>query len=246
MCAIVYVDYAESTNTMLARSAKKFEHGTCLAAHAQTSGRGQRGNHWESEPGKNLTFSVLLYPRAIVASRQFELSQIVSIALVKVLRSQLGTDDIHIKWPNDIYFHDKKICGILIENTISGSLITQSIVGIGLNVNQLTFVSDAPNPVSMSQIKGMHFDLDDLLEYVVTQIVSDFDEYEKNSDPATLASKYRRLMWRGEGYWPYYDHLHDTALTARIAAVAPTGELTLATEEGDFNTYAFKEVSFVL
>lgn len=246
MCTIVYVDYAESTNTMLARSAKKFEHGTCLAAHAQTSGRGQRGNHWESEPGKNLTFSVLLHPRTIVASRQFELSQIVSIALVKVLRSQLGTDDVTIKWPNDIYFHDKKICGILIENTISGVQITQSIVGIGLNVNQSTFISDAPNPVSMSQIKGTHFDLDDLLEFLVTQIVNDFDEYEANSDATILASKYRRLMWRGEGYWPYYDHLRDKPLTARIAAVAPTGDLTLATADGNFNTYAFKEVSFIL
>lgn len=246
MCTIVYVDYAESTNTLLARSAKKFEHGTCLAAHSQTSGRGQRGNHWESEPGKNLTFSVLLQPRTIVASRQFELSQIVSIALVKVLRSQLGTDDIHIKWPNDIYYRDKKICGILIENTISGVRITQSIVGIGLNVNQLDFLSDAPNPVSMAQIKGTDFDLDDLLEFIVTKIVSDFDEYEENSDPTILASRYRRLMWRGDGYWPYYDHLRDIPLVARIAAIAPTGELTLATREGEFNTYAFKEVSFVL
>ncbi len=231
---------------MLARSAKKFEHGTCLAAHSQTSGRGQRGNHWESEPGQNLTFSVLLRPRTIVASRQFELSQIVSIAMVKVLRSQLGTDEIYIKWPNDIYYRDKKICGILIENSITGSQITQSIVGIGLNVNQCEFFSDAPNPVSMSQIKRTKFDLDDLLEFIVTQIVNDFDLYEDSSDPTILASRYRRLMWRAEGYWQYYDHKREMPIQARIAAVAPTGELTLATTNGDFHTYAFKEVSFVI
>ncbi len=246
MCTIVYVDYAESTNTMLARSAKKFEHGTCLAAHSQTSGRGQRGNSWEAEPGKNLTFSVLLHPHTISASHQFELSQIVSIAIVKVLRSQLGSDQIHIKWPNDIYFKDKKICGILIENALTGAHITQSIIGIGVNVNQLEFISDAPNPVSMAQIKGRSFDLDDLLEFIVTKIVNDFDEYESNPDPTVLASHYQRLMWRGEGYWPFYDHLRNVEMLARIAAIAPTGELTLATHDGAFHTYAFKEISFLL
>ncbi len=246
MCTIVYVDFAESTNTLLAASAKKFEHGTALAAHSQTSGRGQRGNHWESEPGKNLTFSVLLRPSTIVASHQFELLQIVSIAVVKVLRAKLCTTDIHIKWPNDIYFRDQKICGILIENTLNGPAISQSIIGIGINVNQNHFESDAPNPVSMSQITGLQYDLDDLLEYFVTQIVNDFDEYEASPDPTTLAARYRFMMWRGEGFWPYHDNLSGQDFEARIAAIAPTGHLTLATQGGNFRTYAFKEVSAVL
>lgn len=246
MCTIVYVDFAESTNSLLAASAKKFEHGTALAAHSQTSGRGQRGNKWESEPGKNLTFSVLLRPTTIVASHQFELLQIVSIAVVKVLRAQLGTNDIHIKWPNDIYFRDHKICGILIENTLSGPAISQSIIGIGINVNQDRFVSDAPNPISMAQISGREYDLDDLLEYFVTQIVSDFDAYEADPEPTTLAARYRFMMWRGEGYWPYRDNITGKGFDARIAAIAPTGHLTLATTGGAFHTYAFKEVSAVL
>lgn len=246
MCTIVYVDFAESTNTLLAASAKKFEHGTALAAHSQTSGRGQRGNKWEAEPGKNLTFSVLLRPSTIVASHQFELLQLVSISVVKVLRSQLATDDIYIKWPNDIYYRDHKICGILIENTLSGAIITQSIVGIGLNVNQRTFHSDAPNPVSMSQISRRQYDLDDLLEYIVTQIVSDFDTYEQYPEPTTLAAKYRFMMWRGEGFWPYHDNITGQDFEGRIAAIAPTGHLTLATSGGVFRTYAFKEVSAVL
>lgn len=246
MCTIVYVDQADSTNNLLARSASKFEHGTALAAHCQSAGKGQRGNHWESESWKNLTFSILLRPVAILASHQFELLQIVAISVVKVLRAQLHTDEIYIKWPNDIYYRDKKICGILIENSLSGTHIDRSIVGIGINVNQEKFISNAPNPVSMKQIAHRTFDLDTLLEYLVTLIVADFDEYEKKLNATQLAARYRLMMWRGEGYWPYFDNLTGERIEARIAAVAPTGHLILATAAGSLRTYAFKEVSAIL
>lgn len=246
MCTIVYVDQADSTNNLLAKSASKFEHGTALAAHCQSAGKGQRGNHWESESWKNLTFSILLRPVAILASHQFELLQIVAISVVKVLRAQLHTDEIYIKWPNDIYYRDQKICGILIENSLSGTHIDRSIVGIGINVNQEKFTSNAPNPISMKQIAHRTFDLDTLLEYLVTLIVADFDEYEKKLNATQLAARYRLMMWRSEGYWPYIDNLTGERIEARIAAVAPTGHLTLATASGSLRTYAFKEVSALL
>ncbi len=246
MCTIVYVDEATSTNNMLASVAAKFEHGTALAAHTQTAGRGQRGNSWESEPGKNLTFSILLYPRVLIASRQFEISQVVSLSVVKVLRSLLNTDQVCIKWPNDIYCGDKKLCGMLIENSVAGPLIDRSIVGIGINVNQTVFLSDAPNPVSMAQIAGHEFDVDAVLEYVATQIVNDFDAYEDNPDSASLSARYRFALWRGDGYWPYRDNKNGDIFSARIAAVAPSGLLTLATEGGTFRTFGFKEVSPIL
>lgn len=246
MCTIVYVDKAESTSSLLSASANQFEHGTALAAHEQTAGRGQRGNHWESEPQKNLTFSVLLRPRILVAARQFEISQIVSIAITKVLRRCLESDEIKIKWPNDIYYKDKKLCGTLIENTITGVNIDRSIVGIGINVNQEKFVSDAPNPISLRNITNKTFDLDYLLEDILTQIVSDFDEYERNPQPTLLAANFRRMLWRGEGFWPYHDNLTGKDIVARIAAIDPCGFLTLATVEGDFRTYAFKEVTSII
>lgn len=230
----------------MARSASKFEHGTALAAHTQTAGKGQRGNHWESEPWKNLTFSVILRPSTIIASHQFELLQLVALSVVKVLRSQLKSDEIYIKWPNDIYYRDSKICGILIENVLQGNAIQQSIAGIGINVNQEKFYSDAPNPISMCTIANRTFELDPLLETVVTQIVSDFDEYEASPNSIQLAAKYRFQLWRGEGYWPYHDNLDGVDFEARIAAVAPTGHITLAKSSGAFKTYAFKEVSAVL
>ncbi len=246
MCTIIYVEEADSTNNLLAKEADGFSHGTALAAHRQTAGKGQRGNHWESQPGKNLTFSILLRPKAILASHQFELLQTVAISIVKVLRNQLETDEVYIKWPNDIYYRDKKICGILIENTLSGAGIDRSIVGIGINVNQDEFVSDAPNPVSMKQITGHEFDIDNLLELFVSQVVCDFDKYEKTLESTQLAARYRFMMWRGEGYWPYLDNLTGEQFEARIAAVAPTGHLTLSAADGKVRTYAFKEVTAVL
>lgn len=246
MCTIIYVDQTESTNTLLSASAKQFEHGTVIAAHSQSNGRGQRGNSWESEPNKNLTFSLLLKPKTIVAASQFELSQIVSIAITRVLRSRLDSDKVCIKWPNDIYYEDKKLVGILIENTLSGANIDHSVVGIGINVNQEQFLSDAPNPVSMVNIAGKTFDLDSLLEDVAAQIIDDFDRYEQQPAPANLAAKYRLMMWRAEGFWPYRDNKTDTTFEGRVAAIAPTGHLTLATKGGAFHTYAFKEVTFII
>lgn len=246
MCTIVYVEEADSTNNMLASVATRFEHGTALAAHVQTAGRGQRGNRWESEPRKNLTFSVLLFPRGVVASRQFEISQVVALSVVKVLRSLLDTDDVCIKWPNDIYYRDKKLGGMLIENTLAGVSIDRSIVGIGINVNQTEFLSPAPNPISMAQIAGHEFDRDTVIEYLVTQIVNDFDAYEENPDAASLSARYRFMLWRSEGFWPYRDNINGDVFKARIAAVAPGGQLTLSTVTGTFRTFNFKEVSPVL
>lgn len=246
MCTIVYVDEAVSTNSLMASHVSGFEHGSAIAAYRQTGGRGQRGNSWESEPGKNLTFSVMLCPSVVTASRQFELSQVVSIAIIKVLREMLGTDDICIKWPNDIYYKDRKLAGILIENSITGARIKRSIVGIGLNVNQETFTSDAPNPVSLTNITGQTYDLDSLLETLIKRIVADFNEYEQDPHPIKMAANYRYLLWRGEDYWPYREVATGREFKARIAAISPTGPMTLAFDSGEFKTYSFKEVEFLL
>lgn len=247
MGTIFWVEEATSTNSVIAAAADRLEHGTAVAAHKQTAGRGQRGNSWESEPGKNLTFSLLLKPKSLPAARQFEISQIVSIAVAQVLRDELDTDDVKIKWPNDIYYKDKKIVGILIENSLTGATIDRSIAGIGINVNQAAFRSDAPNPISMLAISGRERELSPLLARFVAKIVGDFDAYEAAPDPKVLAARYRSMMWRGEGYWPYRDNLTGETIQACIADVAPTGHLTLAPEPpASPRTYAFKEVAAIL
>lgn len=246
MSTIFWVEEATSTNSVVSASAHLLDHGTAAAAHAQTAGRGQRGNSWESEPGKNLTFSLLLKPNSLPASRQFEISQIVAIAVAKVLREELRTDDVKIKWPNDIYYKDKKICGILIENSLTGPAIDRSIAGIGINVNQAVFHSDAPNPISMRAISGNEYELNPLLIRFVRRIVGDFDAYEAAPDPEALSALYKSMMWRAEGYWPYRDNLTGETIEARILDVAPTGHLTLAPVDGGPRTYAFKEVTALL
>lgn len=243
---IIPVECTASTSTLMAERADDLEHGDVITTLRQTRGRGQRGNSWESEDGKNLTFSILLLPKTIDASRQFELSQIVSIAVALELRQLLATDEVRIKWPNDIYYRDSKICGMLIEHVISGAGIARSIAGIGINVNQEAFLSDAPNPISMWQISGLQYDLDLLLEGIVDRIHDDFNDYERNPDPQALAATYRALLWRGEGYWPYHDNVRGIYIEARIAHIAPSGLLTLETRDGRTYTYAFKEVTAII
>lgn len=243
MSRIIWVDTATSTNNALA-AIPDAEHGTALAAHTQTAGRGQRGNLWESEPGKNLTFSLLLRPTTITAVRQFELSQLVCMAVARALGRELGQPErVRVKWPNDIYYDDLKLVGILIENTLQGSDISRSIAGIGINVNQREFLSDAPNPVSMWQIAGHEYLLEDLLQRVVDEIVSSFDAYESHPDSETLTREYMTKLWRGEGFWPYRDASTGERFNARIASVGPMGHLTLTTAAGQPRTYAFKEVT---
>ena len=153
---IIRFDSLESTNKYCeALVLSQVGDFTCYWALEQTAGIGQRGNHWHSSSGKNLTFSLVLHPIFLPADRQFKLTQALSLALVDFLSIFNFQFSIQIKWPNDIYVGDKKICGVLIENRIHGRRIKDCIIGIGLNINQTTFRSDAPNPVSIKQIEEM-------------------------------------------------------------------------------------------
>ena len=160
---IIVFNELDSTNNYANQLVKeKAAQGTVVLAHYQESGRGQVGNFWESERDKNLLFSVILYPGFLEAGKQFYISKAVSLALADLLKEQLN--DVKIKWPNDIYVGEKKIAGILIENTVKGITLDSSIVGVGLNVNQERFFSDARNPVSMKQLLKKDFDIQDILK----------------------------------------------------------------------------------
>lgn len=156
---LIHINETNSTNNYLQSlcSEQKVEELTVVVADFQTSGRGQRGNSWESAPGKNLLFSTVIFPEFLEARRQFLISQVISLAIKEELDTY--TSDISIKWPNDIYWKEKKICGMLIENDLMGRNINQSIAGIGININQEIFHSSAPNPVSLLQITGEEHDL---------------------------------------------------------------------------------------
>ena len=221
-----------------------------VVAEYQTAGRGCGSNSWESERGKNLTFSVLLHPTEIPADSQFRISEAVSVAICETLERcfrplspadsspDSGEQEVTIKWPNDIYVGDRKICGILIENQLRGRLISDSIVGIGLNVNQTEFRSDAPNPVSVAQITGHKEDREALLQTFFQRLSATMEW-----TPEALMDSYRQRLYRREGYHPFRDSLG--AFEGKVMNVLEDGRLVLLDVEGKARTYAFKEVQFV-
>lgn len=217
---------------------------TVVAAEHQTAGKGQRGNSWESEAGKNLLFSFVLYPIFLEARHQFILSQIISLAIKEELAC--WNKEITIKWPNDIYWRDKKICGILIENDLSGMHIARCICGVGLNINQASFVSDAPNPVSLRLITGQEHDRYDLLTRLMKRISiyyeglrdEDFETYS-----AEISARYARALFRRRGYHPYEDV--NGTFNARLLRVEPDGRFVLEDEAGKERSYLFKEVTYL-
>ena len=228
---IVHIDETESTNQWLK------EHGEddmVVVADYQTAGRGCGTNTWESERGQNLLLSVLLHPKQVVASRQFHISMAVSVAICEAVEQFIG--DVSIKWPNDIYWRDGKLGGILIEHTLQGSGIKDSIIGVGLNVNQRQFTSDAPNPVSLWQISGQATDRRLLLDDILQRFGRLMD--------ADVRSGYMSRLYRRKGFHPYVDC--NGAFMAQIAAIEDDGRIVLADEDGRQRTYAFKEVQFII
>lgn len=233
---------AASTNAslraLLEGGVEKLPEGSVVVAGKQTSGRGQVGNSWESEAGKNLTFSVVLYPDCLPANHQFLISQIVALSVKETL--DVYTPDIRVKWPNDIYWREKKICGILIENDLAGNYMYCSIIGIGINLNQQVFRSEAPNPVSLSQITGRTYDKEQVLGAFLDRFYGYYllllqEKY------AEVRARYRRALYRGEGYFPYADA--KGAFEACIGDIEPTGHLVLVLPDGSRRRYAFKEVA---
>lgn len=203
-------------------------------ADYQTAGKGQGTNSWESERGKNLLFSILYHPQDIPANRQFQISMAVSLAIADALGEQIG--DVSIKWPNDIYWRNAKIGGILIENRLMGQTIKDSIIGVGINVNQRQFHSDAPNPVSLWQIHGHETDRETLLRSILDR----FSLYI-NKD---VKSRYVNMLYRRKGFHPYCDK--DGAFMAEFKDVEDDGHLVLSKESGQQCRYAFKEIQFVI
>lgn len=247
---LIEVDTTESTNTY-ARNMPAVADDTTPAVvitDKQTAGRGQRGNSWESEPGRNLTFSLVVYPRWLAPAHQFELSMLVSIGLINGLRSFVNEPErMKIKWPNDIYYDDRKLAGILIENTLGQSCIERSIIGIGINVNQTEFVNDAPNPISLVHTTGSEADRRAVLSSVVNNILDMIEQYADDPEVDELTYLYNNLLWRKDGATHrWHDTATDTDFDAVIEGVESDGRLTLRDADGQARSYLFKEVSAVL
>lgn len=240
---IIFLTEVESTNNyanqlVLSKAAVE---GTVVLAQHQKKGKGQQGNRWESEDGKNLLASIILFPEFLSAGKQFYLSKIASLAIVDFLKSEIT--NICIKWPNDIYVQDKKVAGILIENAVKGQNISSAIIGIGLNLNQELFISDAPNPVSLKQITGKDYDVKKITEQILKHIDVWYrklkDGYFNEIDLA-----YFSLLFRANKWALFAEN--GKQFEAKITGIGKFGQLILEYRNGLSAEYMFKEVEFVI
>lgn len=210
-------------------------------ADYQTAGRGQGTNHWESERGKNLLFSVLCHPVWVPVQSQFLVSEAIAIALQGALSAYTG--DITIKWPNDIYWRDRKISGTIIESALQGGHIHDCIVGTGVNVNQTVFHSDAPNPVSLCQVIGRDVDRMALLRDIVNRFDDGLTDL-RNGNYGKISALYMSHLYRSHGFHAFRDSGGD--FEAAIVEVEDDGHLILRDRNDVIRSYSFKEIEFVL
>lgn len=222
---------------------------TCFLALEQTAGVDQRGNHWDAEAGKNITFSLVLHPTFLAADRQFRLTEALSLAIVDFLSPFPTPHTPTIKWPNDIYVDGKKVCGTLVSNRVTVQPITHSdnlaiissaVCGIGLNVNQTAFPDWVPNPTSIGLLTGKHYDLEPLLLQLLQCIEVRYNALRTGVD---MEQEYLgRLLNLGVAARYKYE---DKEIVATIIGVDPHGRLLLTTEDGRRLSCGMKEIALL-
>lgn len=261
---IVYLDTCDSTNSYVGLRARELSDMTLVVSRIQEAGRGQRGNSWEAKPGLNFTGTLLHRPAMHLTRNgitnpslpelQFAISEAVALAIADTLRTY-GLEP-SLKWPNDVYVGDKKICGILIEHALIGSTVEHSRIGIGVNVNQTEFDSDAPNPTSIALETGNAESLQRFITRIYEALAKRLDSLY--SGPAStvrgepfspdLHKEYLSLLWRSDGR-PHKFRLRkpeEKPFNGTIMTVLPDGPLLLRLDDGSEMTYYFREIEFML
>jgi BirA family biotin operon repressor/biotin-[acetyl-CoA-carboxylase] ligase len=244
---ITELESVDSTNSYAIELLKhhKLAEGHVVWAKQQLQGRGQRGNTWESEAGSNVTASVIFFPTFLAPGKQFQLTQAISLGVCDFLSYTLDRckiqQPVFIKWPNDLFVNNRKIAGILIENSLRGSQIAAAVAGIGINVNQTSF-NAANGPVSLKMLTGESFDIraciDDLCAFLEPRYLQ-----LRAGKTALLNEEYLSRMYR-LGEWSYYK-AGDHSFPGRISGVADDGKLLVEMENGDTRAFDFKEIAFL-
>ncbi len=220
-----------------------YSSGDVIVAEFQSEGRGQRGNHWESAKGENLTFSIVVEPSGLQISEHFKLSMVASLCVARCVES-LGIEGVEVKWPNDILVQGRKISGVLIENSLMGPNISRSIIGIGLNVRQGDFSEDtvrATNPTSLL-IEGVEgVTTAEVLELILGHFST---LWELSAEE--LHREYTSMLFRGSGSYPYRDCQSGEEFIATIEGIDPhSGQLSLRDSQGMRRQFFFKEVEVI-
>jgi len=239
----LYFNTLDSTNNYASLIAGKsgIPEGTLVWAGFQSAGRGQAGNRWKSEAGKNLTFSLILYPHFLSAEKQFLLSEAISLGITDFLALYIPFP--LIKWPNDIFAENRKIGGILIEHAVMGNKMTHTVAGIGLNINQTTFDRDLSGGVSLRLLTGFEYETETCLNLLCTFLENRYESLRQGVTCRLESDYSSRLL--GNHRWNTYRDASET-FEARPVRVETTGILVLETRRGEIRHYGFKEVEHLV
>jgi len=243
---IIELEESESTNRYAFNLLSKNDvaEGTVITAMYQSSGRGLGNNKWESEKGKNLTLSIILYPSFLPLDKQFMLNKMISLGIYDMISHLIqNIQTVKIKWPNDIYIGNKKVSGTLIENAIVGNTFQQAIIGIGININQDIFFSDATNPVSLKNITNKEFDKKECLDLLCSCIEERYSQL-KDSFYNLLDEEYLSALFRKDELATYI--YKNQMIVAAIKEISEEGKLILETIEKEIIECNFKEIEFVI
>lgn len=243
--SIKHIERVSSTNRLAIEMINQsgLKEGTVVWADEQTAGRGHAKSSWESEKGKNLTFSLVLKPVFITAAEQFVLTKMISVAIRNVLLQYIPEEAIKIKWPNDIYIIDDKVAGILVQNILKENEIEYAVVGIGLNINQEKFNSDAPNPISLIHYFGEAISIDNILSKLLIEIGAIYEQSVSKSYLEDIDKEYLENLYRYKEMCNFRDG--KNIFKATLVGIGGYGRLKLRGEDGKIQLFDFKEVEFV-
>lgn len=220
--------------------------GTLVYTFDQQNGRGQRGNTWDSEPNKNATLSYILYPTFLTADKQFLLNKITCLAvsdlMAEILKTAIRTEDIKIKWPNDIYIGNKKIAGILIENTLRENTIKSTIIGIGININQTNFKNNI-NATSLALHGNTSYDLMHCIERLSEFMEARYLQLKANRS-ALIDSEYLQKLYQ-LNEWKKYTCSNET-FEGKILGISPYGKLQVQLRSEEVKEFYLNEIGFII
>jgi BirA family biotin operon repressor/biotin-[acetyl-CoA-carboxylase] ligase len=244
---IIEMETINSTNEFAINFCKENRaiNGTIIYSKEQTAGKGQDGNFWESESGKNLSISIILKPMFLEASMCYLLNKTIALGVADFIKEKLPSlqDLVKIKWPNDIYIQNKKVAGILIHNSFFGNDFSESIVGIGININQTFFASNAPNPVSLIQMSNLNYDikicLEELSHFLEKRYRLLCDTKFESINEAYRLDLYRLNVWS-------YFIVNNQKIYAKILGVSEFGKLIIEQKSKEIIEFDLKEISFII
>ena len=243
MLKYIHLEQIDSTNAYLQRQQSEHDiRNWVVSTDEQTAGKGMGSNGWESEVGKNLTFSLALDMGFLPAERQFLLSEAVPLGIIEVLDTLLPSEKLSIKWPNDIYFENRKLAGILINSTIKANMMDISIIGIGLNVNQMKFQDWPTHPISLKMVTGKEYDLKPLLEQIAERILIKVQQLQ--STPTSIEKNYLKRLFRYRT-WADYE-VEGKVLRLFMTGIDSFGRLQLLDTENKPYCFDIKEIRFII